>query len=305
MWFISFSSLLIILPPLPSLLVLLHRLLELNIHRCFLLKFYFFPNQQEKVSFSYRAMLHGSSSTSFSVIIVHFIIMSLSILATSRRTTTAAFGLVRSTVSLSCTNHRLAGRVGIGGRGAPGGGLGSSKLVFPLGTYRYYHQSPLLSNANSFLLVQTMKRSSTETTSSIICFSTVPGGGISDHSAMSQSRPPFAMPKNSPDDSQQGQVNDKKDDAIKGKTATTTSSTSSSSSSTWNRLGLYTEIINCLEGEMQLVAPTKIQSMVIPHLLQSTRRTNTNNLQQQYRQVDWQYVVVVYPWRSPRLALAN
>lgn len=74
---------------------------------------------------------------------------------------------------------------------------------------------------------------------------------MTDNSAMSKSRPSFRMPKNSPDDSKAAQV----------------SKTSSKDDLTWNPLGLYTQVVDCLEEELKLAAPTPIQSMVIPQLL--------------------------------------
>ena len=76
-----------------------------------------------------------------------------------------------------------------------------------------------------------------------------------DQSAISKSRVPFRMPKNSIDDSADDDTNTKG-----GKS-------SSSSSLSWNRLGLLTELCTCLQDELQLPGPTSVQSLVIPQLL--------------------------------------
>jgi superfamily II DNA/RNA helicase len=84
----------------------------------------------------------------------------------------------------------------------------------------------------------------------------------SDRSAASQSRPPFRMPRNSPDDSKpptakstpgEAQVVDQK--------------------LTWNPLGLYTELVGCLQGELGLPAPTPVQTLVIPELLKEEKES--------------------------------
>ena len=70
---------------------------------------------------------------------------------------------------------------------------------------------------------------------------------INDQSAASQSRPSFRNPKYSPDDSQP---------AV------------SSAKLSWNQLGLWTELVTCLENEMSMKnGPTTVQQMVIPTLL--------------------------------------
>lgn len=78
--------------------------------------------------------------------------------------------------------------------------------------------------------------------------------GTSDDSAMSRSRAPFRMPRNSADDS------------VPTKT-TTSATTGITSVSSWNQLGLWTELVDALE-EMKLDAPTPVQNLVIPNLLQ-------------------------------------
>lgn len=72
--------------------------------------------------------------------------------------------------------------------------------------------------------------------------------GIGDDSAMSRSRAPFRMPRNSPDDSVPAGAN-------------------SEGVSSWNQLGLWTELVEALTDEMKLEAPTPVQSLVIPSLL--------------------------------------
>lgn len=72
--------------------------------------------------------------------------------------------------------------------------------------------------------------------------------GSSDDSAMARSRAPFRMPRNSPDDSV---PTAKKQDGV----------------SSWNQLGLWTELVDALTQEMKLQAPTPVQSLVIPPLL--------------------------------------
>ncbi|KAG7366135.1 ATP-dependent DEAD-box RNA helicase DeaD [Nitzschia inconspicua] len=74
----------------------------------------------------------------------------------------------------------------------------------------------------------------------------------SDRSAISKSRAPFRMPKNSPDDSstKQNQGTSQEDKSL-----------------SWNRLGLLTELCECLTNELKLPEPTPVQSLVIPQLL--------------------------------------
>lgn len=81
----------------------------------------------------------------------------------------------------------------------------------------------------------------------------------SDESAISKSRAPFRMPRNSADDSSQ------KDSNSVGTGATATSS--------WNSMGLLTEICTCLQDEMKLQAPTPVQSLVIPQLLKTEKES--------------------------------
>eukprot|EP00980_Cylindrotheca_fusiformis_P004168 scaffold909_cov135-Cylindrotheca_fusiformis.AAC.25 len=71
----------------------------------------------------------------------------------------------------------------------------------------------------------------------------------SDQSAMSKSRAPFRMPKNSADDSK----------------------TQSTKGLAWNPLGLFTELVDCLEKDLSLKSPTPVQSLVIPELLKEEK----------------------------------
>lgn len=91
----------------------------------------------------------------------------------------------------------------------------------------------------------------------------------SDHSAMSQSRPPFRMPRNSPDDSK---VVGQPSGTSNGKTGEKSSAAASNALS-WNRLGLLTELCATLQDELKLPAPTPVQSLVIPQLLQPERES--------------------------------
>lgn len=81
----------------------------------------------------------------------------------------------------------------------------------------------------------------------------------SDRSAASQSRPPFRMPRNSPDDSKASR--------------STQSGASSEGNLTWNPLGLYTELVDCLQNELGLSAPTPVQSLAIPELLKEDKES--------------------------------
>ena len=74
--------------------------------------------------------------------------------------------------------------------------------------------------------------------------------GTGDDSAMSRSRAPFRMPRNSPDDSVPSPKKNSVGDV-----------------SSWNHLGLWTELADSLSQEMKLEAPTPVQSLVIPSLL--------------------------------------
>ena len=80
-----------------------------------------------------------------------------------------------------------------------------------------------------------------------------------DESAISKSRAPFRMPRNSADDSSQKDTNP--NDAG----ATTTLS--------WNSMGLLTEICTCLQDELKLPSPTPVQSLVIPQLIKTEKES--------------------------------
>lgn len=79
----------------------------------------------------------------------------------------------------------------------------------------------------------------------------------SDQSAMSKSRAPFRMPKNSADDSTNRG----------GSLLQQSQQAQSSSSLSWNKLGLLTELCDSLMDELKLPEPTPVQSLVIPQLL--------------------------------------
>lgn len=75
----------------------------------------------------------------------------------------------------------------------------------------------------------------------------------SDQSAMSKSRAPFRMPKNSADDSR--------------------TPSALANGLAWNPLGLFTELVNCLEKDLSLKSPTPVQSLVIPELLKGEKES--------------------------------
>jgi superfamily II DNA/RNA helicase len=72
------------------------------------------------------------------------------------------------------------------------------------------------------------------------------------------------MPRNSADDSGQKNNNDGNVNSA-GAGATTTSS--------WNSMGLLTEICTCLQEELKLPSPTPVQSLVIPQLLKTEKES--------------------------------
>ena len=74
---------------------------------------------------------------------------------------------------------------------------------------------------------------------------------LSDESAVSKSRAPFSMPRNSPDDS---------------KSLLSPQKGKKHSDLAWNQLGLWTELVDSVQ-ELKLPAPTAVQSMAIPALL--------------------------------------
>jgi superfamily II DNA/RNA helicase len=76
----------------------------------------------------------------------------------------------------------------------------------------------------------------------------------SDESAVSKSRAPFRMPRNSADDSSQENSN-------------------TAAALSWNKLGLLTEICSCLQNELELPTPTTVQSLVIPQLLKTEKES--------------------------------
>jgi superfamily II DNA/RNA helicase len=72
-----------------------------------------------------------------------------------------------------------------------------------------------------------------------------------DRSAMSQSRAPFKMPKNSPDDSKPKSTED---------------------TISWTDLGIWPDVSHYLQNELNLHSPTTVQAMVIPKLLQQQQQ---------------------------------
>ncbi len=98
--------------------------------------------------------------------------------------------------------------------------------------------------------------------SSPAAFRMIASPANADRSAMSQSRPPFRMPRNSPDDSKASKSNNSSPGLATG-----------DQKLTWNPLGLYTELVDCLQGELGLPAPTPVQSLVIPELLKSDKES--------------------------------
>jgi len=85
-----------------------------------------------------------------------------------------------------------------------------------------------------------------------------------DESAIAKSRAPFRMPRNSADDSTQKESNDDR---------STSSGAAGATTKSWNSMGLLTEICTCLRDELELQAPTPVQSLVIPQLLQTEKES--------------------------------
>jgi len=88
-------------------------------------------------------------------------------------------------------------------------------------------------------------------TTTFLRYQSTGSSGIDDDSAISRSRAPFRMPRNSPDDS----------------VPTNASKGTAKDVSTWQALGLWTELITALQVELKLPTPTPVQSLVIPTLL--------------------------------------
>ena len=96
--------------------------------------------------------------------------------------------------------------------------------------------------------VETVTTTTTASTSNHLTTSRLYStAAVDDASAFSKSRQPFSMPRNAADDSK--------------------ASTDSSQDLAWNALGLWTELVNALQEELQLTRPTAVQQLVIPHLL--------------------------------------
>lgn len=79
---------------------------------------------------------------------------------------------------------------------------------------------------------------------------------MDDASAFSKSRQPFSMPRNAPDDSKAA-VDDN----------TSAAGQENNNNLAWNALGLWTELVDALQEDLQLERPTAVQQLVIPHLL--------------------------------------
>lgn len=71
-----------------------------------------------------------------------------------------------------------------------------------------------------------------------------------DQSAAANSRAPFRMPRQSANDSSYSS-------AVDG-------------DSKWSKLGLWTELTDCIDEDLKLEAPTAVQALVLPKLLQTT-----------------------------------
>lgn len=95
-----------------------------------------------------------------------------------------------------------------------------------------------------------------------------------DQSAATQSRAAFRMPSSALDDSRPATTtrtttktatDSSKRSSNSGTTTATTTTTTAAA--TWNQLGLWTELVECLVTEMKLPGPTVVQQMVLPELL--------------------------------------
>lgn len=100
-----------------------------------------------------------------------------------------------------------------------------------------------------------------------------------DQSATAQSRAAFSMPKASPDDSQTAQQQQQQQQKSNTSAVKNISGINDNKNKiiTWNQLGLWTELIECLEQEMQLPSPTMVQQMVIAPLLSLDSSSSINN----------------------------
>ena len=90
---------------------------------------------------------------------------------------------------------------------------------------------------------------------------------MEDRSAMSQSRPPFKMPNNSPDDSTGKGTEYDSNDSSSGKARP----------SSWTDVGIWPDVSRYLQDELNLQSPTTIQAMVIPKLLQQVQYSGTGD----------------------------
>ena len=93
---------------------------------------------------------------------------------------------------------------------------------------------------------------------------------MEDRSAMSQSRPPFKMPSNSPDDS-----------TGKGASKMTVGKDGKALPTSWIDAGVWPDVSQYLKEELNLQSPTTIQSMVIPKLLEQQVSTSPDDFDDQ------------------------
>jgi superfamily II DNA/RNA helicase len=85
-----------------------------------------------------------------------------------------------------------------------------------------------------------------------------------DQSAASRSRAPFRAPSSAPDDGEVVSVHESNDSA-----------NLNDGNSSWKQLGLYDELVECLQNGMKLPAPTVVQQIVIPELLHDLASNHT------------------------------
>jgi len=116
--------------------------------------------------------------------------------------------------------------------------------------------SSLSSSRRTTIMASTFS-TNTEGGSSSSSSSSVTNSNSDDQSAMSRSRAPFRMPRNSPDDSVSSS-NAKDDNTL-----------------AWNQLGLWTELVEAVTRDLKLPVPTPVQNLVIPKLLQAPTPCDT------------------------------
>mmetsp|Transcript_1316 Transcript_1316/g.1813 ORF Transcript_1316/g.1813 Transcript_1316/m.1813 type:complete len:592 (-) Transcript_1316:177-1952(-) len=112
----------------------------------------------------------------------------------------------------------------------------------------------LSSSRSAFATLHSLKSKTSTTVRSMVA-ATPPSSSNKDQSATSLSRAPFRMPRNAQDDS----VPDK---ALP------------SGGLAWSQLGLLTELVDGVAGDMKLEKPTPVQQLVIPTLLKQTSEDN-------------------------------